>query len=608
MTNAITKSAQQSDFSDLSLTDFRTRTHSESNEITPPTSTTSLGHRHTSNAKKESVAVAIVDGHHKTVENVQRVDEEDEIDERDIELTESLHEHFPVEEREEYVVNYFFEGEKLMAEPQGGKHLEGMMLSEWEAQNKLIKFDLPRRYHIQRLIGNGNYAYVCSAMQFPSENSGPERPHDQSADAAEEESDLSGGIPVAVKKNAKVFPRKRTMHPESVMTADCVQLLDELDGVTFAEEDDDNKKEKNSSKLPHEKEGSHLDRRSVMVEETLTDKEFLIQKRIVRELKILKHLNHENIISLKDLILPQSYEEFEDVYIVTDLMDTDLRSVIQKDYNTCKKMIAMTKNSEVPSNAAALKALAASLLLSDTHIQYIIYQILRGLKYIHSADILHRDLKPNNILLNTECQVKICDFGLARGIDFESGNPRMSTSYVQTRWYRAPELLLNTDQVTKAIDVWSVGCILAELLGRKPLFRGTDYLDQIDKILDIVGSPDEEDIVGSEDAIEYVKRLRYRPVAPFRTIYPNANPLAIDLLEKLLVFNPAKRISAAGALAHAYFHDFHNESNEPNCAPFDDSFEEEFVTKKSLKREHNNTRVLKSVHDPNSCHVFLLVW
>lgn len=129
-----------------------------------------------------------------------------------------------------------------------------------------------------------------------------------------------------------------------------------------------------------------------------------------------------------------------------------------------------------------------------------------------------------------------------------------------------------------------MGCILAELLGRKPLFRGTDYLDQIDKILDIVGSPDEEDIVGSEDAIEYVKRLRYRPVAPFRTIYPNANPLAIDLLEKLLVFNPAKRISAAGALAHAYFHDFHNESNEPNCAPFDDSFEEEFVTKKSLKQ------------------------
>ena len=122
--------------------------------------------------------------------------------------------------------------------------------------------------------------------------------------------------------------------------------------------------------------------------------------------------------------------------------------------------------------------------LSERHIQFFIYQILSGLKYIHSAGLLHRDIKPSNILLNEDCQLRICDFGLARPIPRKSteehkaqgSKSRFMTEYVVTRWYRSPELLLQEKYYTTAIDVWSAGCILAEMLGRKPLFPGQDCM------------------------------------------------------------------------------------------------------------------------------------
>ena len=124
--------------------------------------------------------------------------------------------------------------------------------------------------------------------------------------------------------------------------------------------------------------------------------------------------------------------------------------------------------------------------LSDAHYQYFIYQICRGLKYIHSANVLHRDLKPGNLLVNADCELKICDFGLARGLTdaqdagFMTGTFLFTCSYfleyVATRWYRAPEIMLAFRNYTKAIDMWSVGCILAELLGGKPLFKGRDCM------------------------------------------------------------------------------------------------------------------------------------
>jgi mitogen-activated protein kinase 1/3 len=165
-------------------------------------------------------------------------------------------------------------------------------------------------------------------------------------------------------------------------------------------------------------------------------------KRIVREIKLIEFFNHENVISLLDVLKPENKTGFEDIYFVNDLMETDLHRVIYSHQD-----------------------------LSDDHIQYFVYQILKGVLYLHSASVIHRDLKPSNLLLNKNCDLKICDFGLARGL--ETGDPEnILTEYVVTRWYRAPEVILNASNYTKAIDIWSIGCILAELLGRTPLFPG----------------------------------------------------------------------------------------------------------------------------------------
>jgi len=114
--------------------------------------------------------------------------------------------------------------------------------------------------------------------------------------------------------------------------------------------------------------------------------------------------------------------------------------------------------------------------LTDEHMQYFMHQLLSGCFYLHSANIIHRDLKPSNVLLNKSCELQIFDFGLARGYEEQQIQEGL-TEYVVTRWYRAPEVILNATHYTKALDVWSIGCIFAELLGRAPLFPGDDYLD-----------------------------------------------------------------------------------------------------------------------------------
>lgn len=165
-------------------------------------------------------------------------------------------------------------------------------------------------------------------------------------------------------------------------------------------------------------------------------------KRIVREIKLLNFYSHDNVVSLLDVMKPESRTGFEDIYFVTDLMETDLHRVIYSQQD-----------------------------LTDDHIQYFMYQVLRGVLYIHSSSVIHRDLKPSNLLLNKNCDLKICDFGLARALD-TGGTDNMLTEYVVTRWYRAPEVILNASNYTKELDIWSVGCIMAELLGRTPLFPG----------------------------------------------------------------------------------------------------------------------------------------
>lgn len=228
--------------------------------------------------------------------------------------------------------------------------------------------------------------------------------------------------------------------------------------------------------------------------------------------------------------------------------------------------------------------------LSDDHCQYFIYQTLRGLKAMHSANVLHRDLKPSNLLLNANCDLKVCDFGLARSAASQDDNAGFMTEYVATRWYRAPEIMLTFKEYTKAIDVWSVGCILAEMLSSKPLFPGKDYHHQLTLILDVLGTPTMEDYYGikSRRAREYIRSLPFKKRIHFGTMYPKANPLAIDLLDKLLAFNPLKRITCEEALRHPYLEPYHDPEDEPDAPPIPESFFDfdkykDEITKEQLK-------------------------
>jgi len=279
-------------------------------------------------------------------------------------------------------------------------------------------------------------------------------------------------------------------------------------------------------------------------------------KRIIREVKLLRHFHHENVVGLRDLIPPTPREPFEDIYMVLDFMETDLHKIIY------------SKNK-----------------LTDEHIQYFIYQILRGLKYIHSAHVIHRDLKPSNLLLNGNCDLKICDFGLARGVKEEVDYEL--TEYVVTRWYRAPEVMCSCQEYDHKIDVWSVGCILGELHGRKPLFPGDDYIKQLNLIFGVLGTPSEEDMkfINNDKAAEYIKGLAKKPKIPFAEIYEDANPLALDLLDKMLTFNPHKRISVDEALKHPYLKGLHNHATEPECKEaFDFEFEKVEMTKEVIQQ------------------------
>jgi serine/threonine protein kinase len=170
---------------------------------------------------------------------------------------------------------------------------------------------------------------------------------------------------------------------------------------------------------------------------------------------------------------------------------------------------------------------------------------------MHSANVIHRDLKPANLLVNSNCDLRVCDFGLARGVlpDEEIHNQQNLTEYVVTRWYRAPEIMLCTQDCvsyTKAIDVWAMGCIMGELLGRNPLFPGSNYTNQLERIVSQLGAPSESDLsfVKSSKARKFIRQPKLASLQkkPFTSLYPTASADAIDLLEKMLKFNPADRI------------------------------------------------------------------
>ncbi|RHW68797.1 protein kinase [Trypanosoma brucei equiperdum] len=198
--------------------------------------------------------------------------------------------------------------------------------------------------------------------------------------------------------------------------------------------------------------------------------------------------------------------------------------------------------------------------LTEGHIQYFIYQILHALNFIHSSGVIHRDITPANILVNKNCDLKICDFGLSKE---ESDQGEHMTDYVTMRWYRAPELVMEDKRYSAQIDVWGVGSILGELLGARPLFQGKDRVNQLDKIIDVIGTPSEEDInsIGSTAAQKYLKKKSFRPAPDWASVYPRASPEALDLLRRMLVFHPDKRITVAEALKHPFLRDLYEESD-----------------------------------------------
>ncbi|MBA0611154.1 hypothetical protein Godav_011857, partial [Gossypium davidsonii] len=297
-------------------------------------------------------------------------------------------------------------------------------------------------------------------------------------------------------------------------------------------------------------------------------------KRTLREIKLLRHMDHENVVAIKDIIRPPQWENFNDVYLVYELMDTDLHQIIRSNQpltdDHCRVGIKF-----FPSSGTIVDY--AVLLL-----QYFLYQILRGLKYVHSANVLHRDLKPSNLFLNANCDLKIGDFGLAR----TTSETDFMTEYVVTRWYRAPELLLNCSEYTAAIDIWSVGCILGEITSRQPLFPGKDYVHQLRLITELIGSPDDSSLgfLRSDNARRYVRQLPQNPRQNFSSRFPNMSPGAIDLLEKMLIFDPHRRITVDGALCHPYLAPLHDINEEPVCPrPFSFDFEQPSFTEENIK-------------------------
>ncbi|KAJ7965092.1 Mitogen-activated protein kinase [Quillaja saponaria] len=282
--------------------------------------------------------------------------------------------------------------------------------------------------------------------------------------------------------------------------------------------------------------------------------------RILREIKLLRLLRHPDIVEIKHIMLPPTIRDFKDIYVVFELMESDLHQVIKANDDLTKE-----------------------------HYQFFLYQLLRALKYIHTANVYHRDLKPKNILANANCKLKICDFGLARVAFSDTPATVFWTDYVATRWYRAPELCGSFySKYTPAIDIWSIGCIFAEVLIGKPLFPGKNVVHQLDLMTDLLGTPSLDTIsrVRNDKARRYLTSMRKKQPIPFSQRFPSADPLALRLMERLLAFDPKDRPTAEEALADPYFEGLSKIEREPSCQPLtkmEFEFERRRVTKEDIR-------------------------
>jgi len=238
----------------------------------------------------------------------------------------------------------------------------------------------------------------------------------------------------------------------------------------------------------------------------------------LREITFLKNLKHSNIIKLENVL----YED-ERLYLVFEYMEYDLKKYMKKTQ------------------------------LQEMVVKAFVYQILNGLSYCHSHRFVHRDLKPSNILLDDKGIVKLADFGLSRLIEL---NPVEYTCEVVTLWYRAPEILLGQKDYSFPVDIWSVGCILAEIAQGDALFKGDSEIGQLYQIFRILGTPDEEQWPNVSKLQDYQATFPKWKAQDLKTLIPNLDIEGIDLLKRMLQLDPRKRISAKAALSHPYFNDF----------------------------------------------------
>ncbi|XP_031488218.1 cell division control protein 2 homolog [Nymphaea colorata] len=241
----------------------------------------------------------------------------------------------------------------------------------------------------------------------------------------------------------------------------------------------------------------------------------------LREISLLKELQHGNVVRLQDVVHSEKR-----LYLVFEYLDLDLK----KHMDSCPEL---AKNPQL--------------------IKIFLYQMLRGIAYCHSRRILHRDLKPQNLLIDRSTNaLKLADFGLARAF----GIPvRTYTHEVVTLWYRAPEILLGSHHYSTPVDVWSVGCIFAEMVNHRPLFPGDSEIDELFKIFRVLGTPTEETWPGVTSLPDYKSSFPKWAPKDMATLVPGLDPVGVDLLKKMLCLEPSKRITARSALEHEYFQD-----------------------------------------------------
>jgi len=242
----------------------------------------------------------------------------------------------------------------------------------------------------------------------------------------------------------------------------------------------------------------------------------------IREISLLKEMKDENIVRLFDIVHSEAK-----LYLVFEFLDLDLKKYMDK-----------------------VEKVGEGEGMGPDIVKKFTYQLVKGVNYLHSRRILHRDLKPQNLLIDKDGQLKIADFGLARAF----GIPlRTYTHEIVTLWYRAPEVLLGSRHYSTGVDTWSVGCIFAEMVQRQPLFPGDSEIDEIFRIFRLLGTPDEDMWPGVSALPDFKTSFPQWSSKDLKSAVTSLNDTSADLLARMLVYDPSKRISAKAALQHDYF-------------------------------------------------------